>query len=70
MSDPSANRRLAAIVAADIVTSSRPTGLDEAGILATWELHRRELIDVKIAEYGGASRGSPAASSWQSFQVS
>jgi adenylate cyclase len=53
MGDSPVHRRLAAILAADIVTYSRPTGLDEAGTLAAWELHRHELIDAKIAEYGG-----------------
>jgi class 3 adenylate cyclase len=53
MSDPPVHRRLAAILAADIVTYSRLMDLDEAGTFATWELHRRELIDAKIGEYGG-----------------
>lgn len=53
MGDSRVHRRLAAILVADIVTYSRSTGLDEAGTLAIWELHRRELIDAKIADYGG-----------------
>jgi adenylate cyclase len=46
-------RKLAAIVAADVVGWSRLMGADEAGTLATLKRHRKELIDPKIAEYGG-----------------
>src|SRR6266567_6142225 len=46
-------RRLAAIVSADVVGYSRLMGRDESGTLATLKGHRRELIDPKIAEYGG-----------------
>lgn len=53
MDDPTVHRRLAAILAADVVTYSRLMGLDEAGTHAAWKSHRRELIDAKIAEYEG-----------------
>jgi adenylate cyclase len=53
MSDVPVQRRLAAILAADVVTYSRLMGLDEAGTLAAWKRHRCELIDVMIAEYEG-----------------
>ncbi len=53
MSDTPVHRRLVAILAADIVTYSHLMDLDEAGMLAAWERHRRELIDVKIAEHSG-----------------
>jgi adenylate cyclase len=46
-------RRLAAILAADVVGYSRLMGLDEAGTLARLRDHRRELIDPKIAEHKG-----------------
>jgi len=46
-------RRLVAILAADVVTYSRLMGLDEAGTHATWQSHRKELIEAKIAEYEG-----------------
>lgn len=46
-------RRLAAIVSADVVGYSRLMGRDESGTLTTLRVHRRELIDPKIAEYGG-----------------
>ena len=46
-------RRLAAIVSADVAGYSRLMGQDESGTLAALKAHRRELIDPKIAEYGG-----------------
>ncbi len=46
-------RRLAAILAADMVGYSRLMAADEAGTLARQKAHRKELIDPKIAEYGG-----------------
>ena len=46
-------RKLAAIVAADVAGYSRLMGADEEGTLAALELHRRELIDPKIAEHRG-----------------
>jgi class 3 adenylate cyclase/TolB-like protein len=46
-------RRLAAIVAADVAGYSRLMGKDESATLATLKAHRRELIDPKITEYGG-----------------
>jgi adenylate cyclase len=46
-------RKLAAILAADVVGYSRLMGCDEAGTLAALKTHRRELIDAKIAEHQG-----------------
>ena len=46
-------RRLAAIVSVDVVGYSRLMGVDEIGTLAALRAHRAELIDAKIAEYGG-----------------
>ena len=46
-------RKLAAIIAADVVGYSRPMGGDEAGTLSALKTHRRELIDPKIAEHQG-----------------
>jgi len=46
-------RKLAAILAADIAGYSRLMGADEEGTLARLKGHRRELIDPKIAEYRG-----------------
>lgn len=46
-------RRLTAILAADVVGYSRLMGADEVGTLAALNAHRRDLIDVKIAEHQG-----------------
>jgi adenylate cyclase len=46
-------RRLAAILAADVAGYSRMMGADEVGTLAALKAHRRELIDPKIAEHRG-----------------
>src|ERR1700740_1021235 len=46
-------RRLAAILAADIAGYSRLMGSDEEGTLAALKACRRELIDPKIAEHRG-----------------
>src|SRR5499433_37718 len=46
-------RRLAAIVCADVAGYSRLMGRDESSTLAALRAHRRDLIDPKIAEYGG-----------------
>ena len=46
-------RKLAAIVSADVVGYSRLMGLDETGTLAALRSHRSELIDPLIAEHGG-----------------
>src|SRR5207302_7359270 len=46
-------RRLAAIMAADLVGYSRLMGGDEIGTLRALQAHRRELIDPKIAAHRG-----------------
>jgi adenylate cyclase len=46
-------RKLAAILAADVVGFSRLVGLDETGTLANLKAHRDDLVDPKIAEHGG-----------------
>jgi TolB-like protein/class 3 adenylate cyclase len=46
-------RRLAAILAADVANYSRLMGLDEVGTLETLKAHRREVIDPAIAEHKG-----------------
>jgi len=46
-------RRLAAIVAADVVGYSRLMGADEEDTLRALRRHRRELIDPSISEFGG-----------------
>ena len=46
-------RRLAAILAADVAGYSRLMGADEEGTLERLKAHRRELIDPKIKEHYG-----------------
>ena len=46
-------RRLVAIVSADVAGYSRLMGRDDSDTLARLKAHRRELIDPKIAEHGG-----------------
>ena len=46
-------RKLAAILAADVVGYSRLMGEDEAGTLAALKTHREELIDPTIAKHDG-----------------
>lgn len=46
-------RRLAAILAADMVSYSRLMEADEAGTVARHKAHRKDLIDPKIAEHYG-----------------
>ena len=46
-------RRMAAILAADVVGYSRLMGDDEAATLAALKAHRKELIDGTIAEHKG-----------------
>jgi class 3 adenylate cyclase len=48
-----ANRRLAAILAADVAGYSRLMGADEEGTLERLKALRRELVDPKIAEHKG-----------------
>jgi TolB-like protein/class 3 adenylate cyclase len=50
---PREQRRLAAIVSADVAGYSRLMGRDESGTLAALKTLRRELIDPKISEHGG-----------------
>jgi adenylate cyclase len=46
-------RRLAAIVSADVVGYSKLMGVDETGTLADLRAHRAELIDALIEDHGG-----------------
>ena len=47
------HRRLAAIISADVVGYSLLMGRDDSATLAGLKAHRQEIIDPKIAEYGG-----------------
>ena len=53
MGEQRVQRRLAAILAADVVGYSRLTGADEEGTIARLRALRRELIDPAIAEHRG-----------------
>jgi TolB-like protein/class 3 adenylate cyclase len=53
MPEESAQRRLAAILAADVVGYSRLMGVSEAGTLGALKSHRRELVDRKISQHQG-----------------
>jgi len=46
-------RRLAAIVAADVAGYSRLVAIDDSGTLSALKEHRRAVIDPKITDYGG-----------------
>ena len=46
-------RKMAAVLAADVVGYSRLMGADETGTLAALRTHRAELIDARIAEHRG-----------------
>src|SRR5271166_4300153 len=53
MAEERLQRRLAAILSADVVGYSRLMGLDEAGTLSRLNVLRRELIDPAIAAHSG-----------------
>ena len=53
MAEARVERRLAAILAADVVGYSRLMGINEEGTLAALKTHQRELLDPKIAEHRG-----------------
>ncbi len=46
-------RRLAAILSADVVGYTRLIRADEEGTLAHFRAHRAELVEPEIAEYKG-----------------
>ena len=53
MADEHAERRLAAILAADVVGYSRLMGVDEAATLGALKASRKELVDASIAGHKG-----------------
>lgn len=53
MAEERVQRRLAAILAADVVGYSRMMGQDEVGTLSRLKTLRRELFDPKTKQYGG-----------------
>ena len=53
MSSEHVERRLAAILAADVAGSCRLIGIDEEGTLSRMKALRRTIFDPKIAEHHG-----------------
>ena len=53
MAEKRVQRRLAAILAADVVGYSRMMREDEAGTLAQLKVLRKEVFDPRIAEHNG-----------------
>ncbi|MDP6429075.1 MAG: adenylate/guanylate cyclase domain-containing protein [Rhodospirillales bacterium] len=53
MGDQPSERRLAAILAADVAGYTRLMNQDEAGTINAWQAARAEVIDPLVAEYGG-----------------
>ncbi len=53
MADERVNRKLAAILAADVVGYSRLMGADEAGTLAALKHHRQAIFDPAVAAHNG-----------------
>ena len=53
MTEQRINRRLAAILAADVVGYSRLMGADEAGTLASLKRHREAVFDPAVAAHNG-----------------
>jgi adenylate cyclase len=53
MANPHVERRLAAILAADVAGYSRLMGADEEGTLVALKAYRREVIDLKLTEHRG-----------------
>jgi TolB-like protein len=53
MAEQPAQRRLTAILAADVVGYSRLMGQDEAGTLATLKARRKDVLEPLVAKFGG-----------------
>ena len=56
MVEPQVERRLAAILCADVVGYSRLVERDEAGTLGTLKSLRRDVIDPLLARHHGRTR--------------
>jgi adenylate cyclase len=57
-------RRLAAILAADVAGYSRLTGVDEEGTHVQLRAHLCALGDPKVAEHRGRVSRTPATGCW------
>jgi adenylate cyclase len=60
-------RRLAAILAADVVGYSRLMGRDENSTLARLKLHRTERLEPVLARHGGRLVKLTGTVRWSSF---
>ncbi len=60
-------RRLAAILAADVVGYSRLMERDEAGTLASLKAHRAEFVDPLIAEHDMAAFPGHKLAAWETY---
>jgi adenylate cyclase len=60
MAEDRVERRLAAILAADVAGYSRLMGINEEGTLADLKGHSRAVIDPKTPSIAGASSRPPA----------
>ena len=69
MAEQRVQRRLAAILAADVVGYSRLMEADEEGTRARLRKVQSELIDPQIAADGGVSLKPLAMAYWWSFQA-
>ena len=67
MSEERVERRLAAIMAADVVGYSRLMGADEEGTLASLRTLRRELIHPKFDQHKAASLRRREMGCWSSL---
>jgi hypothetical protein len=63
-------RRLAAILAADVVGYSRLMGENEMGTLARLKTYRREVVDPAIEEFHGRIVKLMVMARWLSSQAS
>ena len=70
MSKEQVERRLAAILAADVAGYSRLMGVDEEGTLSALLACRREILDPKIAEHRGRVVKTTGDGFWPSSQAS
>jgi hypothetical protein len=61
-------RRLAAMVAADVVGYSRLMGLDEVGTARTLREHRK-ATDALVAKHGGGLRGTVRSLSFPQWSM-
>ena len=70
MAQARVDRRLAAILAADVAGYSRLTGLDEEGTHAQLTDHLRFLVFPKITEHRGRVVRTPETGCWLSSAAS